>query len=234
MNQWGKIAIAMRLTKPDPLYVTSLCQMLFVGLQAGDQLLQPSIELPHHYAADMLLFRFLKTSCDSVLFIDDDTVFASNTLELMRNIEDGKNYGVLKTLIASRRPPCRPVLNRADNKQGVFPDDPDIIPVTTCGLAFTLIRREAVVSATKKTEKGSYICQWGSNLHGEDTTLFKKITDSGYKLGVCSKIRCGHRFPIIVDYDAKTDGATFTATGYCGTMDMAAWIVKEKHEDRKL
>ena len=65
MSGFGKIAVGVRLTRPDPRFVQCWTHLILSGLRTGDRVLPPAIELPAHWAAELLaLDQFIESdSC---------------------------------------------------------------------------------------------------------------------------------------------------------------------------
>ena len=205
MRDFGSIAVAVRSGKPDPRFLQSYVGMILGGLRNGDRVLSPVIEMPHHWAACCIARDFLSDSdCDTLLMLDDDMTFEKDDLDQMRDNTTNHKYGVVQAMCCSRQPPHRPLilLESGDKYRPALPTEhTGTVSVGMVGLAFTLIRREALEAAMARCEKDELLFNWGIDGRGEDQAFCKKVRASGIRIGVDTNVTPGHRFPVEVKWN---------------------------------
>jgi hypothetical protein len=158
----------------------------------------------------VLADTFLKSDCDSVLFIDDDMCFDSDYVSRMRDDPATTGYDGVMALVLARRQGHRPlIINPLTTSEGQvlyrYRDNwPDygIVDDTLLGLGFTLYKRQAFVKSGVKD--GQYF-RWSDTL-GEDTGFANSVRNAGGKLAVNCNVKCGHRMRHIV-YPGKDNVA---------------------------
>lgn len=197
--EWGNIAIACRVGScPDAEFFRCWTRFIASGLRPGDFILEPAIEMPHHYAANMLANKFLNnTQCDTVLFVDDDMCFNPDTLDKMRDDKGGQEYDGLMGLCLARTNEHRPLIVKetyTSNGQLLYnyPSEwpaSGIEEVAFLGLGFTLYRRS--VFEKVKPENNEFF-RWTSR-SGEDAQFAIDARAKGCKLGVNCNVKIGHR-----------------------------------------
>lgn len=218
MPGWGKIAVGVRVTQPDARFFAAWTRMLVSGLRPGDSVLPPAIDLPHHYAAEAIALRFLKGDCDSVLYVDDDMVFAADTLERLRSFEPAQEYDMVQALACSRNGPHFPVVLTRDESTGEFavmPQPPPHTMVTTslCGLAFTLIRRAVFERIAATKDPKDFYFYWSRRGDtSEDASFSADATRTGSRVGVCTDVTVGHRVTCTVRYDLDRQGIDISSS----------------------
>jgi len=212
MRDWGKIAIACRVgQRPDAEFFRCWTRLLLCGLRDGDVVLTPVVEMQAHYAADSLARGFLRTDCDSILFIDDDMIFQNSDLDKMRDDRDGKDYDALMGLCLSRKPPHKAIIMKNHEGGGfdvhAIPEKDAMVSVGIVGLGFTLIRREVFEDMQEP------YFYFGEKGDGEDAMFSINAKKKGFCLGVNTRVQIGHRFPMIVKWDFEDDGIAYISTG---------------------
>jgi hypothetical protein len=171
MPGWGKVAIGVRVTHPEPRFFQSWTRLVTRGLRPGDVVLTPVVDLPHHYAADAVALHFLRSDADSVLYVDDDMTFTTDALSRLRDFQPGHQFDVLQAVALSRNGPHFPVVLFKNAEQyEVMPRPPahTVIPVALCGLAFTLIRRATFERIAAKKDPKDFFFYWGRRGDSED------------------------------------------------------------------
>ena len=215
MDTFGKIAFGVRAGRVDPVFFASWTNFLASGkLRVGDAVLTPAIELPHHWAADVLVRQFLnETDCDSLMMFDDDMGFSTENVLTLRNNKANHDFDVVQGLCVSRKNPSSPIvlIEAADHcYQPAVPDaDEDTCEVAMCGLAFTIIRRKVFEQIA---EPGKLFFSWGDDGRGEDATFCENARAAGFTIGIDCKTRVAHQCNIGATYDpaqGKTHFATY-------------------------
>lgn len=225
MSTFGKMAFGVRAGHPDPVFFVSWTNFLASGkLRKGDAVLPPAIELPHHWAADVLVRQFLtETDCDSLMMFDDDMGFSTENVLTLRNNKENHAFDIVQGLCVSRKHPAAPILLiEAPNNcyQPCAPDcDERTCSVAMCGLAFTIIRRKVFEQIA---EPGKLFFYWGSDGAGEDASFCENARAAGFKIGVDCKTRVAHQCNIGATYNPskeKTDYAVYNNRGFKALLD---------------
>lgn len=228
-DDFGKVAIGVRLTHPEAGFVGCYARLLHDGLRDGDTVLEPTIRTPSHWAAGTLMRRFLASDADTLLLIDDDMTFPPDLLEKLRANKENHRYQIVSALATQRVPPPRALVLRV----GEQPDLPDALnglyynllvnevvpgqtlPVDGTGFAFTLIRREVIERMTDPQWGApftSYV-QWGAGGEGEDVNFCRRAGSLGFSVAVDCDAQVGHIGSVIYGYsefDQWRDGQVGT------------------------
>jgi len=211
MKDWGKIAIAVRVgSGADGIFCQSILAVAQAGLRAGDVILEPTSGLPHHYAAEALAKQFLASDCDTLMFIDDDMVFAADDIERLRADERGWSYGILQGLVVRSQPPYDPQTGTPRPKPN------DVYEVPHCGLAFVMIRRDVISDVVRNKAKGEMCFTWGMDGMAEDVSFCHKAVAAGWKCGCHSGVLPGHRVTVVARFNPAKQKAEFTSMAYNG------------------
>jgi len=198
---WGKIAVGTRCyAQPEPEFFVSFVGLMRDGLRSGDKVLDPVIRWNVVTALKMMLDRFLATDCDSLLVLEDDTVFRSADLEALR--ASGGEYGILSALFAARRFPFNPQVFRSVMRSKNSVDDlRGVIDVEAVPFGFCLIRR-AVVEAIQKRNKARPV-RWGAA--DECFSYCEDARVVGCRVGMNTGVSIGHLTPgVKVYWNAET------------------------------
>lgn len=216
-EDFGKIAVGVRLSHPEAGFVGCYARLLRHGLRDTDTVLDPVIRAPSHWAASTLMRRFLASDANTLLLIDDDMTFSPNILEKMRTNEDNYRYAIVSALATQRVPPPRALVMRV----GEQPDLPDALnglyynllvdevvpgvtlPVDGTGFAFTLIRREVIERMTDPQWGASFTpyVQWGASGEGEDVNFCRRAGSLGFNVAVDCDVQVGHIGSVVYGYD---------------------------------
>ena len=217
---WGTIAVGCRIGgAPDPMFVSNLMRLVTRGLRNNDYVLDPTIELPHHYAAECMVNNFIKCKADTLLMLDDDMIFAGDDLEKLRSDKDGFKHDMLGALYQSRKPPHNPLCIVNDPKSptgfsNVSLPAPDcILDVGILGLGFTLVRRSIIKKIAKMKPEKEMMFYWGKCGDSEDAGFCKRVAAAGGTLGVSTRVSVGHRMGLVLRWDAVQGGAHLFARG---------------------
>lgn len=216
MKGWGSIAIAVRMAKyTNSQFVQFYAPWLIHEMRRGDQVLQPAVGYPAHYAANAIVHSFLEqSSCDTLLFIDDDQLLFNGMLSTMRDNEATFPFDAVMGLIVMRGykngrydsepaptdnaplvmelvEPAHPdpkALNRYRYKFGWKPGD--VVKVDALGLGFTLMRREMLgVMATEFPMPFEYPDFPGGS---EDVVFCRRAAPLGYTFAIDTNVRPPH------------------------------------------
>ena len=192
---WGKILYATRLEKyVIAQHFRSAIRTVAEGLRPGDRCAEIEGKLPS-YAANFLARVLLQSDCDSILFVDSDADFTSDTLDKLRDLKDGWNFDIFQPFVTGRRwPPLAVWL--VDDPVTKFRmkeiKDPNLTEeVAGVGLHFTLMRREIF-------EDERLVHPWfafpadAEESGSEDLTFCTKARALGYSVGATSKVRVNH------------------------------------------
>lgn len=217
VRDFGSIAVGVRLTHPEASFVGCYARLIRYGLREGDEILEPAIRTPSHWAASMLMRRFLSSGCDTLLLLDDDMTFPPHLLDEMRDKPENMDFDIVSALATQRIPPPRALVLRV-GEQPALPDalnglyynllvdevvDGQTLPADGTGFAFTLIRREVIEKMTDP-EWGpgftSYV-QWGSGGEGEDVNFCRRAGSLGFRTAVDAAAHVGHVGPVVYGYD---------------------------------
>ncbi len=214
---FGTIAVGVRLTHPEPAFVGCYTRMIHDGLRDDDVLLEPVARTPSHWAASILMRRFLSSGCDTLLLLDDDMTFGSDLLEKMRDNEGNWRYDIVSALATQRIPPPRALLLRK-GEQPDLPDalnglyynmlvdeviDGETLPADGTGFAFTLIRRKVIEAMTDEEWGPGYTqyVRWGEGGEGEDVNFCRRAGSLGFKVAVDAGAHVGHVGSVVYGYD---------------------------------
>jgi GT2 family glycosyltransferase len=214
---FGRVAVGVRLTHPDPGFVGCWGRLLRQGLRPDDVLLEPAIRTPSHWAASLLMRRFLSSGCDTLLLVDDDMTFPDDLLERMRSKADNWRYDIVSALATQRVPPPRAIVLRRGEQPGL-PDglngiyynmltnevvNGETMPVDACGFAFTLIRRSIIERMTDPTWGPGHTAYvtWGEGGEGEDVNFCRRAGSLGASVAVDGAAHVGHVGAVVYGYD---------------------------------
>ena len=211
MNQFGKVAIALRSSQYDPGFFTSWTGLVSGGCLPGDQILSPAVRLAHSIAANFLLIQFLESDCDSILFLDDDHTFAPDSLAILRETE---GFDAVSALTVTRRADFAPLVIRLkDDGRYVSVANPSgVMAVDMVGLAFTLIKRsaiEAVIKARGTREIFQFL-----NKVGEDGAFSQDLQSVGAKLAVNCNVNIGHSAAVTLWWNIKDKKTEMRFSGF--------------------
>jgi GT2 family glycosyltransferase len=216
-QDFGKVAVGVRLFHPEGAFVGCLMRLLREGLREGDTVLEPALRMPSHWAASTLMRRFLASDADTLLLVDDDMTFPPTLLSTMRDNEENWRHGIVSALATQRIPPPRALVMRVgeqpplpDALNGLYYDllvnevrDGETLPVDGTGFAFTLIRRE-VIEAMTDAEYGpnfTYYVQWGAGGEGEDVNFSRRAGSLGFSVAVDAAAHVGHIGAVVYGYE---------------------------------
>jgi hypothetical protein len=204
---WGTIAAATRLNGTEPGFSKSWTALVGGGLRQGDNVIPPASDLPAHKAANHLARRFLMSSNDTLLMIDDDMAFEQDAAERLRSNEATWQYDIVMGFCTTRGIPPQPVILQAMAEQPGPPEslkgerfkrvydfeDGDVIPVGTTGLAFTLIRRRVFEAMLNEYDlQYNYFFEYGVGEETEDIPFCREARRLGFTLAVDTSVHIDH------------------------------------------
>jgi len=215
MSNWGTIALGCRIgERADPLFVRSWQNMIASGLRKGDGMIDPAVEMPHHFAANYLAKLFLKSDANTLCMVDSDMIFSADTLSKLRDNPEGAGYGTLSPLCTTRRNPYVPVVLTTKGKSAwtarVDLVDGSLVQVDATCVAFALIRRQVFLDIDEKFKVGGWFFDWGPQGYGEDTTFSDRARACGYKIGIDTGIQIGHRGSMTFGWDVEKKQTVFS------------------------
>ena len=183
--------------------------LVTLGLRPGDSYGMKA-DRPAHWCANELVRVFLKTPCDSMLFLDSDADVEDDFVSAFRDYEKGWSYDVLQAFCTRRSWPPRPVWYAGDGMSDKIITDPDVCePVKAVGLHSTLIRRrvfEGLLGADDP-EKHEWF-YYGLN-RSEDISFSLDAVKAGYRFGATSAIRAGHLSTMSLGWETYQDYLRF-------------------------
>ena len=202
LEGFGKIAIGLRYTKACSMFMDSWTALVRDGLRPGDVVMPVVADLPHHFAAEILLWQFMKTDCDSVLLVDDDHGFEVSLLQRLRDNVVNHSFDVVGGLYACRRPAYKPILMTWNKTTGEYGMRAPATPRTTeavdlLGMGFTLVRRR-VIERLREDFPGEMLFYWPSDGDGEDATFCKLVSNAGFKIGMDTTAVLDHQISALV------------------------------------
>lgn len=216
MSTWGTIAIGTRIGegRADPLFFRSWQRLILSGLRPGDTVLDPAIEMPHHFAANWLVREFRRSGADTLCMVDSDMVFPPDTLARLRDAPGASEYGVLSALCTTRRAPYSPVLLRLGEAGGWLcrndAQGDGIFEVDCAPIPFCLIRRRVAEAIEDRYDCEGWVFDWGPQGFGEDTNFSVRARECGFRMGVLLGVAIGHRGMMTFGWDVSGRRPTFT------------------------
>lgn len=207
---WGTVAVALRSTKNvDTSFLGSWSQFLMFGVQLGDRLINIDIgaNKPHHVAANKLIEAFLRTDCDSILFIDDDMTMPHDALSKMRDNVDNWQFDVAQGFCTYKTYPPHAVAYVLSDEQPGMPEslgglkynalahlpDEGVEAVDAVGMAFTLVKRHVFVDMLG--EHGPEYTDWfdfGKHSEMEDMRFSRRCREHGFTMCVDTSAKIKH------------------------------------------
>ncbi len=194
---WGSIMVAVRMEKMvEAKFVTSAFSWITNGLRPGDRW-ETSEGLTAHNGANLLVRKFLKSNCDTILFIDSDAELELNLISKMRDHEPGFEFDALQAFYLVRQWPPEAIWFQRDSsgtlrKCVVFGEATEEVAIV--GLHCVMIRRN--VFETLLGNNNSNTHDWFFYPRHEQTTedaafSFEAI-EAGFRLGATSIVTANH------------------------------------------
>ena len=203
---WGSVCIGVRPTRPWLLeFWSDWTGLVANGLRGDDLVLQPERALPGHQAANVVARAFLRSNCDSLLFVDDDQTFEPDALERLRENRANWEYDVVGPFVTQRTWPPRPLMLRTATEQSgdggpgeafeIFPQfqDLEIVEVDAIGLYFTLVRRRVLEALLDGHDLDTCdLFRYGPGMQGPDIPFSQDARGHGFRLAVDTSVKVGH------------------------------------------
>lgn len=155
-----------------------------------------------HLARNTVVKAFLdhKHRPDYLLFVDDDMVFKHDALELL--LADHKD--IVTGNAFTRAYPVKPVVGMFDpvrkGRVSVLIDykKDALQPVDSCGMAFTLISRNALEKVGPKPFDLLFFPETDGELH-EDSSFCWRAKEAGLQVWLDASVQIGHIGDVIFD-----------------------------------
>lgn len=219
-QDWGKVFVARRYEPMAPSEAgENYADFVAKGMRPGD-LRDREFNKTMHWAANSLARKFLKSDCDSILFIDSDAVFEKRTLELMRTDPEGMEYDVLQAFTVKRGYPPEPMYfvefpeqptSLQSRMHGVhfmtqLPLDPHFIyDADAVSLHFTLIKRWIFEQLLEPAGPDHTYWFEYSRDQGEDMTFSVNARKVGARMGMTTKVKVGHAGLMVTGWASMID-----------------------------
>jgi len=184
------------------------------GLQAGDKILPPMQDVPHHFGASAIMLQFLRdTDCDALLLVDDDMVFDHDAAAKLRASAAGGKWDIVSALYCSRHGKHFPILSRCGKKPGHYEylrPEPGahVVPTGFCGFGFTLISRRILKRMERAT--GHPLVTWPAEIAGEDVNFCRRAVALGATCAVDASVSVGHRAVVTVRWNTEQATAEYS------------------------
>ena len=232
MENFGKIAVGCRMgDRPDPRFVQCLLH-LAMNMRRGDVVLAPVIELPAHWAACAMAKQFLtKTTCDTLLMLDDDMTFTPDHLAMLRDNPRNWSYGIVQGLCVSSKAGHGPIV-LMDGGGAKFDLGDETVETLMTGLAFTLVRRSTFEAVRGQVGPGSLLFAWQPTGRGEDHYFCHYARAAGVRCAVDGGVVIGHRLPVEVTWNSVTrepEYSTYTSSSFFDLIEE----LNEKHANQE-
>lgn len=214
-EDWGSVCIGVRPTRPYLLEFWSCWTgIIATGLRDEDLVLLPERALPGHQAANVVARAFLRSGCDSLLFVDDDQTFEPDVLEQLRSNRANWEYDVVGPFVTQRTWPPRPLMLRSaaeqpgDKEPGeafeIFPkfQDMQVVEVDAIGLYFTLVRRRVLEALLGERDLDQAdLFRYGPGMQGPDIPFSQDARARGFRLAVDTSVKIGHLGHFVMDWE---------------------------------
>lgn len=151
----------------------------------------------------------LREGCTHLFFLDDDMVFAPDTL--MRLLQHA-DRDVVSALCLSRDAPHRPVLSRT-LERGAYqplylrPGDYGLRDVANCGFGCVVIRAEVFRALEQPWVR---LGEMEHDLWTDDLGFFHRVREAGFRLWCDFDVHVGHHVNIVVWPHRDTAGQWVT------------------------
>lgn len=213
---FGRIAISSRLAGNTwPEFLAAWTWLVRGGMRPDDGIIAPASRMPAHTAANWIIERFLTepalAEIDTLCLVDDDMVFAPDTLERMRANPAAAEFDVVGALYATRRS-RQPIIMTPFWEAGPDPYDRamyrfewnwengDVVEAGAAGFGFTLIRRPILQALAAHPVWGRQMVEYGPNPGvSEDVIFSRKVKALGGRIGIDTSVVAGHLTALAVE-----------------------------------
>lgn len=210
-RDWGRILVGTRLGKQvSARFVQSWSQLITRGLSPGDGFTTERGR-PAHRAANEIIRRFLsETTCDSLLFLDDDAdKIPVDLLDQFRAYEPGHEYDILQAFYCRRGWPPTPIWleeNPADPGQFMeifVTHDNWAHDVAAAGTHCCIVRREVLEAILGDHEPAAF--DWfyypRHREESDEVSLSREAKDLGFRVGATTAIKVDHIAELSTGWD---------------------------------
>jgi hypothetical protein len=218
MSDFGKIAFGLRIGGMiDPSFFWCWTRFLLSGKKRlDDGVLNPAVGLPHGPACNVLVGWFLRTGCDSLMFIDDDMEFTPEAIDRLRSNDYG--YDIMSCMYVCRKGRHVPLVIKGrhpDTQQPRIADYKDIkgvVPVQYVGLGGVIVKRwvsEELMKLYADTPPFAF-----DPTRGEDGRFCDDARMLGAKIAVNTDVRFGHRLTVAAYWNKEAQELAYSENDY--------------------
>lgn len=227
---WGSIMVGVRLEKMvEAKFVSTAFKWLTEGLRPGDTW-GTSEGMVAHSGANNLVRQFLKTKCDSMLFIDSDAEIDFDFINRFRDHQPGWEFDALQAFYLVRGWPPEAIWFKRDergilHKCVIFGEATE--EVALVGLHCVLIKRhviETMLGDNNPDEFDWFFYPRGKNMT-EDAAFSEEAIGMGFKLGATSAVVANHIAHLSIGWETyqeylQTSGKSEQVTRFNRIMDL--------------
>lgn len=207
---WGHVCVGTRLEKNvEAGFVHAWTNLLLRGLRKGDAVLIESGKVAH-WASNELVRRFLKTECDTLMFLDSDADdLGPEFLSHFRDYEGGWEFDALQAFYTRRGWPPEPIWFKEQN--GVMMQcmvlNEGTEEVALIGTHCVLIRREVFEKMLGDNDPAKF--DWfyypRHEITSEDGAFSAEARRAGFRLGATTHVKVGHISHVTTGWDTYQD-----------------------------
>lgn len=206
---WGTVMVSTRLEKMvENEFFVDWTRLVAQGLREGDRY-QIASGKTAHMGANALIQEFLKTECDSILFIDSDAGFTTNALSILRDYEPGFEFDILQAFYTRRGWPPEAIWFKRD-EGGILHRclvlDDTTEDVAFVGFHFTLIRRSILLKmlGDEKPENKFWV-YYPRGAETEDVMFCNDALAVGARIGATTRVKTTHIGHLSVGWESYQD-----------------------------
>jgi len=203
--------LGTRLEKQVPSqFFQAWTAILTRGIPTGEGVVSIRGKVPHHAANDLVRL-FLRTGCDSLLFLDSDAIVEADIVDQFRNYEPGWEYDVLQAFYVRRGWPPIPIWMKRNAlgqmTEVLISQDDHVEDVDGVGLHCTIVRREVFERLLGDEDPNRW--EWFTYPRhggvGEDITFAVEAKAAGFRIGATTAIKAGHLSEVPTTWDSYQD-----------------------------
>lgn len=206
---WGTVMVSTRLEKMvENEFFVDWTRLVAQGLREGDRY-QIATGKTAHMGANSLIQEFLKTDCDSMLFIDSDAGFTPQSLSVLRDFEEGWDYDILQAFYTRRGWPPEAIWFKKDDngllhRCLVLEDTTE--EVEFVGFHFTLIKREILLRMLgDEKPEDKYWVYYPRGPETEDVMFCRDARAVGARIGATTYVKTTHIGHLSVGWESYQD-----------------------------